>query len=183
MVRKLFRKWVPSRQHIEDHRLLRRLLPWLKHPNLWHLNRRSVAGGVAIGLFSGLVPGPLQMLCAAILAIGSRRNLPVALFTTFYTNPLTILPLYWLAFELGHRLLGQTGQHNMPPEPQWSTLHWQDWPLAGLGWLKELGLPLAVGLPTLALLLACSGYLLVDFAWRWHVRYAWRRRQQNRPSP
>ena len=54
MARKLLRKYVPAREWVVQHRALRWLAPLLQHHNLWHLNRRSVAGGVAIGLFAGL---------------------------------------------------------------------------------------------------------------------------------
>jgi uncharacterized protein (DUF2062 family) len=72
----------------------------LNHPNLWCFNRVSVPGAVAIGLFAGLVPGPLQMLTALLIAIPLKKNLPVALLMTLYTNPLTIVPLYVLAYGL-----------------------------------------------------------------------------------
>ena len=36
-------------------------------------------GGFAIGLASGLVPGPLQMVTATLFAVPLRKNLPVAL--------------------------------------------------------------------------------------------------------
>src|SRR4029077_9532575 len=97
MPKPLFRRFLPDQHTIRANRYMARLDEkgtWLHHPNLWHLNRRSVAGGFAIGMFAGLVPGPLQMLTAALLAIPLRMNLPVALITTFYTNPLTIVPLY-----------------------------------------------------------------------------------------
>ena len=58
----------------------------LFHPALWHLNRRSAAGGVAVGLFCGLIPGPLQMLGAGIACVLFRVNLPVSLVTTLYTE-------------------------------------------------------------------------------------------------
>ena len=66
---KFFKRFLPEPHTLREHRYLRHIAPWLTHPNLWHLNRRSVAGGVAIGLFSGLVPGPLQMLSGALLAL------------------------------------------------------------------------------------------------------------------
>ena len=97
---------------------------WLHHPNLWHLNRRSVPGAVAIGLFCGLIPGPLQMIGALLLAIPLRKNLPVALLLTLYTNPLTIVPLYVLAYGYGQFLLGATNGA-MPIEPifwDWSDI-------------------------------------------------------------
>ena len=98
MPRKLFRKYLPSAESVRGNRWVAMFGTLLHHPNLWHLNRDSVAGAVAIGLFSGLVPGPLQMLTALILAIPLRRNLPVALLMTLYTNPFTIVPLYLLAY-------------------------------------------------------------------------------------
>ena len=89
MPRKFFQKYLPSHESIRQNRYIALFGTLLHHPNLWHLNRHSVAGGVAIGLFAGLIPGPLQMLTAAILAVPLRVNLPVVLATTLYTNPLT----------------------------------------------------------------------------------------------
>src|SRR5258708_20241632 len=83
--------------------------PWLAHPNLWPLNRRSVPGAVAIGLFCGLIPGPVQMLGALLCAIPLRKNIPVALATTLYTNPLTTVPLYLPACGCGSLLFGGWG--------------------------------------------------------------------------
>jgi uncharacterized protein (DUF2062 family) len=98
-MRNLFRKFLPSHDTVKSQRWLKPFGSWLHHPNLWHLHRRSVAGGVAVGLFCGLVPGPLQVISAALLAVLLRVNLPVAAFTTLYTNPFTILPLYWVAYK------------------------------------------------------------------------------------
>src|SRR5512139_550620 len=99
MARKFLRKFLPSHEAIRGHRHVARFGPLLHHPNLWHLNRKSVSGGVAAGLFAGLVPGsnPVQFAAAAILAVAFRVNLPVAVIVTLYTNPLTIVPLYVLA--------------------------------------------------------------------------------------
>ncbi|MGA0033607.1 MAG: DUF2062 domain-containing protein, partial [Burkholderiales bacterium] len=101
MPRKFFRKYLPSHQSITHNRWIAWCRPWLGHHNLWHLHRRSVAGGVAIGLFAGLVPGPLQIISGVILAILFRVNLPVAALVTLYTNPLTIVPLYYVAYRYG----------------------------------------------------------------------------------
>ena len=78
-MRNFFRKFLPSHETVKSQRWLKPFGSWLHHPNLWHLHRRSVAGGVAIGLFCGLIPGPLQMISAALLAVLLRVNLPVAL--------------------------------------------------------------------------------------------------------
>ena len=178
MPRKLFRKYLPSAESVRGNRWVAMFGKLLHHPNLWHLNRDSVAGAVAIGLFAGLVPGPLQMLTALLLAIPLRRNLPVALLMTLYTNPFTIVPLYLVAYAFGHFLLGMDGivTHVQPFEMNWSDLAGS---ARGFGaWMMSLGLPLAVGLPALAVTLAAIGYGVVELAWRFHVIRAWRRRKR-----
>lgn len=180
MPRHLFRKHLPDPETLRRHPWIAKFGSLLAHPNLWHLNRDSVAGAVAIGLFAGLVPGPLQMLTALILAIPLRRNIPVALLVTLYTNPFTIVPLYALAWGYGKLLLG--ANHNAGPiEP--FVMDWTD--LAGsmralADWVLAMGKPLAVGLPALALTLAAAGYVAVQIGWRLYVILAWRARRRRR---
>jgi len=177
--KKFFRKWLPSHQSVRENRLVRLFGPLLGHHNLWHLHRRSVAGGVAVGLFTGLIPGPFQMLGAALLAILFRVNLPVAVFTTLYTNPLTFVPLYILAYRIGALLLGEQGA--MPNIVEdFKTESWSDWLPAFIEWLAGLGKPLLVGVPTLGLILAAIGYFTVRGVWRLYTVRAWRRRHGSR---
>lgn len=176
MPRKYFRKFLPSHDTVMQSRWGRFVLRGrLHHPNLWHLHRRSVAGGVALGLFCGLIPGPLQMIAAALLAAMFRVNLPVAVLTTLYSNPLTIVPLYALAFEYGAFILGHQGgishaRFALPP------MDWSNWTVVLPQWLSALGKPFAVGLPMLALTLATIGYIAVRGLWRLAVIWEWRRR-------
>ncbi|MDP1536587.1 MAG: DUF2062 domain-containing protein [Burkholderiales bacterium] len=180
MPRKHFRKYLPSHQSITGNRWLTWFGPWLKHHNLWHLHRRSVAGGVAVGLFAGLVPGPLQIITAVILAIVFRVNLPVAALLTLYTNPLTIVPLYYLAYRYG-ALVTMTDITNHKPAVFSTAEHGlTDWIPALIDWMISLGKPLAVGLPLLAITLSAIGYVLVDGAWRLYVRLSWRSRLRRR---
>ncbi len=150
----------------------------LNHPGLWHLHRRSVASGVALGLFSGLIPGPLQMIAAALLAVMFRANLPVALFTTLYTNPFTIMPLYALAYGYGAFILGQRG--GAPPSLALPDMNWSNWTDVLPQWFAALGKPFALGLPMLALTLAVLGYITVRILWRLMVVWEWRRRAARR---
>jgi uncharacterized protein len=182
MSRKLARKFVPSHETIRQNRHIARLGPWLQHHNLWHLNRRSVAGGVAVGLFAGLIPGsnPVQFVAAALLAIGFKVNLPIAVAVTLYSNPFTIVPLYYSAFKLGELALWG-GNGELPDIPlDLAGKGLREWIPAVLDWLASLGKPLLVGLPLLAIVLAALGYFVVDAAWRMRVRAEWRRRQRRR---
>lgn len=177
-MRKRLQRWLPSRAQLEQNTLFRHLAPWLSKPQLWQLHRRNLALGLAIGLACSLIPGPLQMLGAACLALIFRANLPCAIFGTLLSNPFTIIPLYMLAYWLGGLLLGMgTQAPPMPPSLDWHA------PLASLGqawtWMLSLGQPLLLGLPLLAALLGLAGYLLVDVLWRLQVqlRYARRRKR------
>ena len=182
MPRKFFRRFLPDGETVRSHKYLAWCGHWLQHPNLWHLNRHSVAGGFAIGLFAGLVPGPLQMLTAALLAVPLKKNLPVALATTLYTNPFTIAPLYLLAYGYGRLLLG-AGGHPMEVAPyEWDWAHWIVSAEALAHWMLALGKPLAVGLVALALTLALAGYCTVQVAWRAYVMHAWRARRLRRAT-
>lgn len=179
-MRKHLRKYLPDHEAILANRWLAPFENTLLHPRLWHLNRHSVAGAVAAGLFCGLIPGPFQLLGAAICAVIFRVNLPLALFTTFYTNPLTIVPLYFAAFGLGRLALGTGGEFVEPPD--WGPEGFFAWIKALTDWMLGLGKPLALGLVLLASLLAFLGYIVVRMAWRWYLVRAWRKRRLHRPE-
>ena len=181
-MKKYLKRVTPDRDRINgmigDGPLQRRFSNSLLHPKLWHLSRHSAAGGVAIGLFCGLIPGPLQMIGAILLAVYLRVNLPLAIVMTFYTNPLTIVPLYVLAFTLGKWVIGDSqAAFATPPDFNWAA----PWASAqGLGeWVVGLGPALGVGLPLLATLFAIGGYVLVWSLWSLHLlRYQSIRRQR-----
>ena len=133
---------------------------------------------MAAGFFAGLIPGsnPVQFFFAALFAIIFRVNLPVAAFTTLYSNPFTIVPLYLAAYAIGESVLGNgTGAVPM------SDLHLLDknigeWLPALIDWTISLGKPLLVGIFLLAALLSITSYSVVRGAWRLYVVHAWRKR-------
>ncbi|MFZ2628726.1 MAG: DUF2062 domain-containing protein, partial [Rugosibacter sp.] len=84
-MRRSLKRFLPDHDVIRNNRWFAPFANTLLHPRLWHLNRRSAAGAVAAGLFCGLIPGPFQMLGAAICAVVFRVNLPLAMLCTLYT--------------------------------------------------------------------------------------------------
>jgi uncharacterized protein (DUF2062 family) len=184
MVRKFFKKYLPSHETIRQNRFVGLFGEKLHHHNLWHLHRRSVAGGVAVGLFTGLIPGsnPIQFFFAALFAIIFKVNLPVAVVTTLYSNPFTILPIYMAAYAIGAFFTGN-GNENMPQ----TELHLMDksiseWAPALMDWVVLLGKPLLLGMFLLALLLSLAGYLLVRGGWRLYTIHEWRKRAKRRAA-
>jgi uncharacterized protein len=78
--------------------------------DLWHLDARSLAGGLSVGLFIAFTPTiPLQMMLACMAALYFRVNLPAALLACWVTNPLTAVPIYMMAWRVGRSVL-----HAMP---------------------------------------------------------------------
>lgn len=70
--------------------------------DLWHFDAGSVAAGWSMGLFIALTPTiPFQMTLACIGALCLRVNLPMALLACWVTNPLTSVPFYTAAWQLG----------------------------------------------------------------------------------
>lgn len=185
-MRKYLRKFLPDHEAVRTNRWLAPFQSTLLHPRLWHLNRHSAAGAVATGLFCGLIPGPFQMMGAAICSVVFKFNLPLALLVTLYSNPLTIVPLYVAAFALGRFTLGligaDPGGHFVAP-PEYGGAGLVAWLAALTDWMGQLGKPLALGLLILASLLAVIGYFATRFAWRLHLVHAWRQRAERRRSP
>ncbi|MGB1541119.1 MAG: DUF2062 domain-containing protein, partial [Cycloclasticus sp.] len=72
--------------------------PLIHNQNVWHLNRRSFAGAISVGLFIAFIPLPAQMLIAAAAAIALHVNLPVAVATVWVSNPITMPPLFYAAY-------------------------------------------------------------------------------------
>ena len=178
MAKKFIKRFIPSPEKLHENRFVRQLAPWFGHHNLWHLHRRSVAGGVAVGAFTGLIPGPFQMLSAAILSIWFRVNLPVAVMTTFYSNPFTIIPLYIVAYKIGEIA---TGNPNGPMPTFDFTMGEGGWlTLAGdfMRWVATLGHDFFIGLFILACLLSLISYFAVRGLWRLYAIMQWQKRRQ-----
>ena len=165
-MKKFFQRALPPIAQIKSHPSLQFLGNRLHDPNLWHLNRRSLAGGTAIGLFSAFIPIPLQMVLAAMLAILFRVNLPLAVALVWITNPITMPPVFYFAYVLGSILLRIPPQHlEFQFSPQWF-----------LATLK----PLLLGCMVLSTISALMGYWLIIWLWRLQVNRLWRDRCKKR---
>jgi len=182
MAKGFFRKLLPDIEKVERNRLLRWLGPRLRHPRLWHINRRGVALGLAIGLFWGLLIPVAQIPFSAVLAIVLRANLPVAIVSTLVTNPFTFAPVYYLAYRFGLLIVGDSGTTYAEEVLETTATTVSGWAQFWLDRLHALGRPLIVGLLVFASLGSVLGYLVVDLLWRAHVRRRWARRGARRAA-
>lgn len=170
MPRHLLKRLIPERHVVHNNRLLQLFGRLLHDGNLWHLNRHSVSGAVAVGLFWALIPLPVQTLMGAACAIYFRVNLPMTLMLVWLTNPITIPPVFYLCYELGSWLV-----------PGWSIdseFHLSlDWIMEST---TELFAPTLLGGLIIGSTLSVIGYFSMQAFWRWHVLNRYKKRQSER---
>jgi len=170
MAKKLIRRFLPDPHKIRDHRHMRLFGTLLHDPNLWHLNRRSASGAVAVGLFMAFVPMPFQMIPAAAAAILLRVNLPIAVALVWITNPLTLAPVSYFCYQLGAWILG-TPIHAVEFQISWEWISTE---------LIRIWKPFLFGSLLVSTMSAVIGYFGIRALWRWHVIRDWERRKKKR---
>lgn len=143
----------------------------MHEPRYWGIRRRTVVPAFALGLFLAWMPFPGHYLLAAVVALLVHVNLPVAVATTFVSNPFTMPAMYYAAYRLGRRLLGtEPVPFRFEPSFSWVTEQfvtiWQ---------------PLLLGCVLLGCIAALTGYVIVDVLWRLSLRdYKSRKRRLRR---
>ena len=170
-MRRFLRRVVPGIREIHGHGSLRRIFGrTLFSADLWHLNRNSVAWAVSNGLFMAWVPIPFQMVLAAGVSLLVRCNLPVSVAMAWISNPITVAPLFFVAYKVGAWMLG-VAPVEMRFEP---SLRWL---LDELGTVWE---PFLLGCFVMGLGSAILGQAAVRLFWRAYVMVSWRERRIRR---
>ncbi len=159
MPKRLIKKITPDHDTIRNHKHMQIFGTLLHDPNLFHLNRRSVSGAFAVGLFWAMIPIPLQMLAAAASAIIFRVNLPLSVALVWLTNPLTMPPVFYINYRLGAWLL------NTPrPETEFEV---------SMGWvaasIDQIWQPLYLGSFVSGVVLGIFGYTSARLLWRMRI--------------
>jgi uncharacterized protein (DUF2062 family) len=162
LIQKLMHKFIPDPEVIKRHKSLQFLGDKLHDPNLWHLNRRSISMAFAIGLFFAWVPTPTQMAFAAAAAIYFRANLPISVALVWITNPLTMPPLFYFAYQVGLWALNQPAAESF------------DFSLLGDVWQ-----PFLLGCLIMGITSSLAGYFGMQAFWAYHVKTKWATRKKN----
>ncbi|WP_241973607.1 DUF2062 domain-containing protein [Aliidiomarina shirensis] len=157
---------MPDIHKLNEYGVLKPFGKLAHNTNLWHLNRRSAAGGFAVGVFFAFMPVPFQMLLAAAAAILFAVNLPLAVALVWISNPLTLTPMLYASYRIGSFLL------NRSPHPFHFELSW--------AWFESsiytVVPPLLLGSLVLGSFAAAITYVLVRRIWRQAVQAAWNER-------
>lgn len=170
MPRHLIKRYTPDPAVLKKHKHLRHLGAWLHDENLWHLNRRSVSGGVASGLFWAMLPMPMQMLAAAVSAVLFRVNLPISVVLVWLTNPITMPMIFYINYLIGTWLMGEpahAGKFQLSLD--WIAVE-----------INAIWKPLWLGSVVSGILLGVLGYCAMRIYWRWHVLKRYRARTRKR---
>lgn len=170
MSKHIIKRFTPDNETIKNHKHLRMFGNLLHDPNLWHMNRRSVSGAFAVGLFWAFVPIPFQMVGAAATAIATRVNLPISVALVWITNPITIPPMFYSTYLVGTWLLNEPSK-----EFQFElSIEWLAESLAGI-WQ-----PLLLGSLLCGVISAILGYIFIRGLWRWSIVCNLRKRKQRK---
>jgi len=170
MPKQIFKRFMPDPHKVRKHKSLQCLGDLLHDPNLWHLNRRSVANAFGVGLFMAWMPVPFQMLFAAMAAVPCRANLPISIALVWLTNPITMPPLFYFAYLVGAGTLGY--------DPQIFQFE------LSLAWfshgLAQIWKPFLLGCLILGASSALLGYTGMRLFWRYHVIQELKKRRKRR---
>ncbi|HVF95560.1 MAG TPA: DUF2062 domain-containing protein [Sphingomonas sp.] len=164
------RRNLPTRESMEQNRLLRPVAHRVLAPELWRFTRRSVPRGVALGMITGILFPVAQIPLSAVLALPIRANVPTAAMTTLITNPLTTPPLWVGAYWIGRWILHLDDHLPGAPVADAANTGWVQW------LLSEAGPATAIGLLIITAVAAIGGFLLSALGWRLWIARKWRSR-------
>jgi uncharacterized protein (DUF2062 family) len=168
MPRRVFKKLNRHRHALKERWFMRPFHQLLDDPAYWCLNRRNVARAFALGLFLSFVPLPGHLIMAPAFAVLARLNIAATVAGVLLTNPFTMVPLYFIAYWVGCRLL------QLPLKPFDFQMTW-DWISTAL---LPIWKPFLLGCMVMGLLTAITGYVLLAGIWHLNLVIKYRRRKR-----
>lgn len=196
------RRLMPSHESVANNRWLKWLGPSVLHPRLFHLSRRGVAAGAAIGVFFAFITPIAQIPLSAAACVVLRANVPVAIVATLVNTPPTFGPVYYAAWKVGSWVLAEPTDAAHAPEvlartaPSAGAAHSAARPATGTpaqpaaepapdaaSWweravrtVQSIGKPLLVGTLIFSFGFSALAWVLCSTVWHWRVRLKRRRR-------
>lgn len=169
-LRNLIKRYLPHKDHFHKQGGMHLLSDYLHDPNIWHVHKRSSAGGAAIGVFCAFIPFPVQILSSAALAILFRMNLPIAVLSSFISNPITIPPMFFFSYRLGANIMG------IKEKAVDFAFSWD-----GFGsTLMHIWEPLLLGCFIMGTISSILAYILVRLIWRFSAIAKWENRRNRK---
>jgi uncharacterized protein len=172
MPRRLFKRISRQRHTLRNRWFLRPFRAVLEHPAYWSLHRRSITLAVALGIFIAFIPLPVHTIGAVVAAIMFRINVPVTIASVFISNPLTMVPQYYLCYRVGAVLLDYRSDQ-FAFEMSWA-------------WIKTgflpIWQPLVLGCLVLGAASAAISYVLLRGIWHTSLVLKYHQRKRKRKA-
>lgn len=154
-LRKLIVRFTIREKHLRGSLAHKIFGDYIFSKEFWIPSRVSVAKGVAIGLFFGLLPiVGFQIICAIALSLFLRANISAAFLCTWITNPITFPGILFLQKIFGDWVISTA---------VWKRSHITfniHWP-----YFSQYGEPLLVGCILSGLIVSLSGFFMVTLLW------------------
>jgi len=164
MIRKIFKKKSSNKGKIDT------FLDKYKLPKSYFgINRRSVTRGVAVGLFWGFIPMPMQMLAVIFTTPLLRFNVPIAISMVWLSNPFTMPPMYYMEYLTGNIILGQEGIDTIELTMEWFKTN-----------ISDIFVPLYVGTAFYSIVVTGIMYVLLNRLWIHSVKNEKEEKMQDR---
>jgi len=170
MPKKFIKRYLPDEATLKKHKSLGVFGRLVLAPNLWHLNKRSVSGAFAVGIFCAFIPVPFQMALAVAGALLLRVNLPIAVALVWITNPITMPAIFYFAYLVGTWILDTPVM-----EIEFSLT--MEWLTTGLSTIWQ---PFLLGCFVCGVVSAILGCLIIRIVWRYLVLKNWQKRKLER---
>ena len=149
MIRKVFKKKSSGKGKIDA------FLEKYNLPKAYlSVNRRMVTRGVAVGLFWGFIPMPMQMLAVMATTPFLRFNVPIAISMVWLSNPFTMPPMYYVEYLTGNLILGQEGIDDIELTVEWFSEN-----------IGDIFIPLYVGTAFYSIIVSGAIYFLLNWLW------------------
>ena len=165
MIKNVIKRLFPKLDAVKEEKILKIFGPAVLQPNLWHINKKSVSRGFAIGAFCAFLPIPGQMIIAAFLSITFAANLPISVILTWISNPFTYTPIFYFAYKIGKIIIN-------------ADINVNEKEIDILSNIKDIWEPLLLGSIILAIIGSIISYILIRVYWRYYVIKVWSKRKK-----
>jgi|TARA_B100000902_G_scaffold260987_1_gene247238 uncharacterized protein (DUF2062 family) len=165
MIKNVIKRLFPKLDAVKEEKILKIFGPAVLQPNLWHINKKSVSRGFAIGAFCAFLPIPGQMIIAAFLSITFAANLPISVILTWISNPFTYTPIFYFAYKIGKIIIN-------------ADINVDEKEIDILSNIKDIWEPLLLGSIILAIIGSIISYILIRVYWRYYVIKVWSKRKK-----
>ena len=167
MIKNVIKRFFPKLDAVKEEKILKIFGPAVLQPNLWHINKKSVSRGFAIGAFCAFLPIPGQMILAAFLSITFAANIPISLVLTWITNPITFAPIFYFAYKVGKIIFDGRITYDVDEKE-----------IDILSNIMHIWEPLLLGSIILSITGSIVAYIIIRVYWRYYVIKIWSKRKK-----